>query len=335
MTARGRTLYYSANVYSEARAGFRNGIPFFNDPWKNIVCTLYHELIEFQTDPDVAEANRQNDRRFLGWTSDNRHEIGDQPMAANRMDKVFVEVMTNPGPKATPVQLMYSNLVHGAEMPDEMSDNIPSNELEIDGPGVQGEIGEADERDRYSFSVTAPGTYAIETSGPTDTFMSLFGPDNDTTLIEEDDDDGLGRLSLVKRVLVAGKYFVKVRHWSDRSTGPYGISVKSVNVSGPAQLQVDGPEIQGDIGEEEESDFYSFNVTASGDHTIETSGSKDTVLTLLGPNSDTNLIAENDDHAGTLQSNIQRSLAAGVYFVRVRLFSSTAKGGYGVKVRRG
>src|SRR5439155_8383945 len=43
-----RTLYYSANVYSAIRAGRRNGIPFFSNPWKNVVCTLYHELIEFQ-----------------------------------------------------------------------------------------------------------------------------------------------------------------------------------------------------------------------------------------------------------------------------------------------
>lgn len=45
-----RTLYYSDNVYSAIRAGRRNGIPFFNQPWKNVVCTLYHELIEFQTE---------------------------------------------------------------------------------------------------------------------------------------------------------------------------------------------------------------------------------------------------------------------------------------------
>src|SRR5262249_5774651 len=44
-----RTLYYSANVYSATRSGQRNGIPFFSTPWKNVVCTLYHELMESQT----------------------------------------------------------------------------------------------------------------------------------------------------------------------------------------------------------------------------------------------------------------------------------------------
>src|SRR5574338_327489 len=104
-----RTIYYSANVYSAIRSGRRNGIPFFNAPWKNVVCTLYHELIESQTDPDVNDAIRLNDRRFIGFNSRLGQEIGDQPIAANSLDKVFKEVMTLPGPRATPMQFMFSN----------------------------------------------------------------------------------------------------------------------------------------------------------------------------------------------------------------------------------
>jgi hypothetical protein len=219
-----QTLYYSANVYSEISAGRRNGIPFFNQPWKNVVCTLYHELIEFQTDPDVNDAIKQNDRRFIGWNSRRGMEIGDQPIAANTLDRVFKEVMTLPGPSATPVQLMYSNAVHGAELPDEK----PPSELVVNGPIVQGEIGAADERDRYTFTVATAGKYAIETSGPTDTFISVFGPDSETTLVAEDDDSGPGTLSLLMRDLTVGQYVVKVRHFSPARTGPYGILVRSI-----------------------------------------------------------------------------------------------------------
>jgi len=218
-----RTLYYSANVYSEIRAGRRNGIPFFNKPWKNVVCTLYHELIEFQTDPDVGDAIRQQDRRFIGFNSNRGQEIGDQPISANSLDKVFKEVLTNPGPLATPVQIMFSNRVHGAEGPDEK----PPQELEINDAVVQGEISAADERDRYTFRVTTAGTYAIETSGMTDTFLSLFGPDSETTLVATDDDSGPGTLSLLVKDLVVGQYFVRIRHFSPASTGPYGVSVRS------------------------------------------------------------------------------------------------------------
>lgn len=218
-----RTLYYSANVYSAVRSGRKNGIPFFSAPWKNVVCTLYHELIESQTDPDVGDAIRQNDRRFIGFNSKFGQEIGDQPISANSLDRVFKEVLTLPGPRPTPVQFMFSNAVHGAEGPSEK----PPQELQINGPEVQGEISVGGERDRYSFKVTTPGTFAIATSGNTDTFVSLFGPNSETRLIAEDDDSGPGTLSLLVQNLAVGQYVVRVRHFSPASTGPYGISVRS------------------------------------------------------------------------------------------------------------
>ena len=217
-----RTLYYSANVYSAIRAGKRNGIPFFAAPWKNVVCTLYHELIESQTDPDVGDAIRQNDRRFIGFNSNRGQEIGDQPISNNSLDRVFKEVLTLPGPKPTPVQFMFSNKVHGAEGPDEK----PPNDLVVNGPAVQGEISTGGERDRYTFTVATAGTHSIETTGPTDTFVSLFGPDNESRLIAEDDDSGPGTLSLLVQNLAVGRYFVRVRHFNPASTGPYGIMVK-------------------------------------------------------------------------------------------------------------
>jgi hypothetical protein len=218
-----RTLYYSANVYSAIRAGRRNGIPFFSAPWKNVVCTLYHELVESQTDPDVSDAIRLSNRQFIGFNSNRGQEIGDQPMSANTLDRIFKEVMTLPGPKPTPVQFMYSNAVHGAEGPTEK----PPTELTINGPALQGEISIGGERDRYTFKVATAGTITIETTGNTDTWVSLFGPNSETNLIAEDDDSGPGNLSLLTRNLAVGEYVVKVRHFSASSTGPYGIKVKS------------------------------------------------------------------------------------------------------------
>jgi len=217
-----RTLYYSANVYSAVRLGKRNGIPFFSTPWKNVVCTLYHELIESQTDPDVGDAIRLNDGRFLGFNSRFGQEIGDQPIAANSLDKVFKEVLTMPGPKPTPMQFIYSNAVHGAEGPEEK----PADKLQIGGPEVKGEISAGGERDRYTFTVETAGKYSIQTSGNTDTFVSLFGPNSESRLIAEDDDSGPGNLSLLTQNLTPGRYFVRVRLFSASSTGPYGISVR-------------------------------------------------------------------------------------------------------------
>lgn len=112
------TLYYSANVYSEIRDGKENGIAVFNKSWKNVVGTLYHEINEFRTDPDVNDAIVNNSNDFLGWNSRSGREVSDQPIfAATNLNQVFKEVKTTTGSKRIPVQFMYSNAVHGAEGP--------------------------------------------------------------------------------------------------------------------------------------------------------------------------------------------------------------------------
>lgn len=117
------TIYFAAGVYSEVRSdGSKNGIPAFDRPWKNVVATFYHELQEVRTDPDVEDATRAGDdpnaSRFLGWTSDNGQECGDFPIdEATPLSLVFREVPLADGSGTVPVQLQYSNAVHGPEGP--------------------------------------------------------------------------------------------------------------------------------------------------------------------------------------------------------------------------
>lgn len=116
---RRRTLYYSANAFSQFLPnGRENGIVAFDRPWKNVVATLYHEINEFRTDADVNDAIALNDDSFLGWTSRRGSEIGDQPIfVADDLRQVFKQVRGNAGGPRLPIQLMYSNAVHGAEGP--------------------------------------------------------------------------------------------------------------------------------------------------------------------------------------------------------------------------
>ncbi len=116
-------VYFSVNVYSQRFAnGALNGIPVFREPWKNVVATLYHQLIESRTDPDVEDAIRNssdpNAERFLGWVSDSGLEIGDFPLHANiPLPSVIREVPLSDGRRTVPVQLPYSNVIHGPQGP--------------------------------------------------------------------------------------------------------------------------------------------------------------------------------------------------------------------------
>ena len=117
------TLYYAVGVFSEALPDGRvNGIPVFDQPWKNVVATFYHELNEARTDPDVEDAIRAGDSpaalKFLGWTSQQGEECGEFPVfEAKPLTKVFQEINLTDGSGTVPVQLLYSNAVHGPEGP--------------------------------------------------------------------------------------------------------------------------------------------------------------------------------------------------------------------------
>ncbi len=120
--ANGATVYYAVGVYSERLPnGGSNGIPVFDQNWKNVVATFYHELQEARTDPDVGDAVAgigPNPAALCGWTSDSGNEIGDYPIAeARQLSSVFVEIPLADGSGMVPIQLNYSNAVHGPEGP--------------------------------------------------------------------------------------------------------------------------------------------------------------------------------------------------------------------------
>jgi hypothetical protein len=119
VTVKGNERYYAVAVYSEGD----NGIVAFDESWKNVCVTLYHELQETRTDPDVEDAIRMGSSpgadRLLGWYSPRGGEIGDIPMAESRgqLDLVVQEVPLADGSGTVPIQLLWSNAVAGPEGP--------------------------------------------------------------------------------------------------------------------------------------------------------------------------------------------------------------------------
>jgi hypothetical protein len=112
--ADGKTRYFAVGVYSKGD----NGIDAFGVPWKNVVGTFYHELCEVRTDPNVEDANRNQDLSFIGWNSDQGEECGDLPIFEDPgLTRVFQEIEVAGAAGKSPVQFQYSNAVHGPEGP--------------------------------------------------------------------------------------------------------------------------------------------------------------------------------------------------------------------------
>ena len=120
----GAAVYYAVGVYSEGG----NGVPVFDQPWKNVAATFYHELNEARTDPDVEDAIRTGDSSRLGWYSAEGGEVGDIPVreAGTRLALIFTEIELADGSGAVPVQLMWSNQDDGpARRIDLTSPSLP------------------------------------------------------------------------------------------------------------------------------------------------------------------------------------------------------------------
>ncbi len=89
------------------------------------------------------------------------------------------------------------------------------------------------------------------------------------------------------------------------------------------------------IGMPGEEDLFQFTATKGGRHTIQTAGQTDVMMKLFGPNSQTNLIAEDDDSGVGLNARIVADLIPGQYFVQIRHFNKAGgTGSYSIRVKR-
>jgi hypothetical protein len=101
----------------------------------------------------------------------------------------------------------------------------------------------------------------------------------------------------------------------------------------PAELVVDGPAAAAEIGAAGEEDLFTFRATKAGRFEVGTTGGTDLVLMLLGPDSQTRLVDDDDDSGPGLNPLIRQVLIPGRYFARVRHYAKSGKGKYSIAVK--
>jgi hypothetical protein len=101
------------------------------------------------------------------------------------------------------------------------------------------------------------------------------------------------------------------------------------------ELIVNATSTSASIGKAGEEDLFKFSVTSAGRHIIETGGQTDVVMKLFGPNSQTGLLAEDDDSGVGMNARIVTNLVPGQYFVQVRHFNKVGgTGAYTIRVSK-
>jgi Astacin (Peptidase family M12A) len=101
-------------------------------------------------------------------------------------------------------------------------------EIEVGGPRTSTDIAAAGEVDTYHFDVASAATHIMTTEGPTDTVLTLHGPNDSGAILAWDDDRGKGLNARIVRKLQPGSYWLSVRHKDPTKTGTYTIGVKKL-----------------------------------------------------------------------------------------------------------
>jgi M6 family metalloprotease-like protein len=99
----------------------------------------------------------------------------------------------------------------------------------INGSAVTQVISKAGQEKWCSFTVTTAHSYAIDTQSQTglDNYMYLYGPNDQTKLIMEDDDSAGNLAAGIVVFLNPGTYYTKIRAYDSNATGSYSLQIGS------------------------------------------------------------------------------------------------------------
>jgi hypothetical protein len=98
------------------------------------------------------------------------------------------------------------------------------------------------------------------------------------------------------------------------------------------EIAVDAQAVDAAIGEFGEVDTYTFSVSEAGEYRVETEGESDVVISLFGPDDDTQFVGMDDDSGRRHNARLVAALRPGRYTVRVRHFSPKRTGGYRIGI---
>jgi hypothetical protein len=100
-------------------------------------------------------------------------------------------------------------------------------ELDVGGPRTTSDLSVGGEVDTYHFDVPVAKLHIMTTEGPSDTVLTLHGPNDPGAVLAWDDDRGKGLSARIVRKLAPGSYWLSVRHKNPDATGEYTVGVKS------------------------------------------------------------------------------------------------------------
>lgn len=189
------------------------------------------------------------------------------------------------------------------------------------------------------FDITTPGQYMIETTGSGDTTMTLYN--SSLSQIAYNDDGGSDFNARISGSFTAGRYYVKVQAYNSSAiVNGYGLrftdagdSYESDNSLSTARLLTVGSAQSHSLHSASDQDWVYIQVSQSGDYTIQTEGSGDTLISLYNQNGS---ILDSDDDGGVgRNASLTYRLQAGTrYYARVTAYGQAVIPSYTLSLTR-
>lgn len=101
--------------------------------------------------------------------------------------------------------------------------------LVVGAAAAPADIGKVGEVDEYTFTVQQQAVHRVFTEGPTDMALMVFGPNDTTRLLGQNDDISATNLNArVEKILTPGTYLVRACHFNNTATGSYRVGVSKL-----------------------------------------------------------------------------------------------------------
>jgi hypothetical protein len=220
---------------------------------------------------------------------------------------------------------------------------------------VAGRIESAEDEDWFSFSAKAGDiidafAFAQEFRSPLDAYLTLYDTSGATILTFNDDYEQKDP-RIFHQIPSDGTYYLQVKTFDSDQLGPYeltltrlgaGLETEPNNSISTANVFSSLPEAAwGEIGQKDDSDYYTITVDAGKSigirvESIEDDASPDMVLAIF--NAAGNLVAVNDDHLGGRYFTSELALknkgsGSAVYYLQATTYQSQEVGEYVISIR--
>lgn len=200
----------------------------------------------------------------------------------------------------------------------------------------------------YTFSLARSAEIQIDLESSTDAFVYLLqGANKNGSVIASNDDGGEGTNSRIIQRLSAGDYTIEATTYNEVSTGSFTVRLTERLTSNPTPTSclesiVMNSTINGNwttsCGATHRSGsyarFYRFSLSAQTRVQINLNSAVDAYLILLrGSDQNGSSIAENDDTAESLNSQILTTLNAGTYVIEATTYATSTTGSFSISLR--